>query len=365
MTDARTDNSQVKAEAAAVLRRLQTASYDAARAGSAIMDDAARARLDAIIAQLSGAESALASEIDNPTYRLRDFGHYVQLADSASAAVYVAEASGKSSDAKRAQEVAATFAAINREAASFAHDLFGRRPFDPFLQFDSEKEREEYERRRKERENEVNQHLAAGTPEGNLHALTTMSGQMLDDAQHGAANSPEFEGKWNKLQEQIRRQKEAMRAAGMQENDINKIINDDLRKELHRMGRPAEEIDQIMSSPNPMSAAKEQITHAPDVMNRLGKSIAAHQSAEAVPENVEQKREADLSPLPPHNTSAEAAAGAPAAGIPTAQAEALNFGALLNAAGITTDTTPSTSTGHGLNVAQTSTPNRGQGNSPI
>lgn len=367
MTDQLTDNQkseQVRDAAARILRRLADAEQTTARASSSTRDSDAQARFAAILARLGGAELDLASALSGPgNYDMSALAGYEQLADNAVADAYEAEADGKATES-RDQQDAAMEAVSRREIQSFMDDLFTRRPFDPYLHFDSEQEREEYERRRKEREQEINQHLAEGTPEGNLHALTTAQGQMLDDAAHGAADSPEFQQKWDELMDKIRRQKEAMQAAGMKKNDIDRMINTDLRHELERIGRPAAEIEQIMAHPEPMQAAKEQLSRHEGSVENLSKIITAPEPeikvgvafdtpvavAGAVSDMPKAEAPAVIADASAYMEKiAMAQAPTSAALGAAASSQTLSAAAFLQAAGVTTDATPA-APGHGLNA---------------
>lgn len=91
------------------------------------------------------------------------------------------EASSASSTAKARQLV-----------QSVADDLFRQKLLDPYLEFSSAKDEEEYRKREKGRNEQVDRAMALRTPEGNRRAVELVQEQLRDAGAHGADRSPEF-----------------------------------------------------------------------------------------------------------------------------------------------------------------------------
>jgi hypothetical protein len=77
---------------------------------------------------------------------------------------------------------------------SIATDLFDNKVLDPYLQFDSAKDEEEYRKRERERKSEIDRAMALGTPEGLRRANGLIQDQLRDAEAHGAARSPDYAG---------------------------------------------------------------------------------------------------------------------------------------------------------------------------
>lgn len=116
-----------------------------------------------------------------------------------------AAASGDSADDLLAATTARTRATVQR----IGEDLFERKIFDPYLQFDSEAEERAYRQREAERQEYIRRELAKGTPEGTLNAITATREQIEDAGAHGADRSPEFA----RLLNEARADEESLRSA--------------------------------------------------------------------------------------------------------------------------------------------------------
>jgi hypothetical protein len=86
-------------------------------------------------------------------------------------------------------------AAARQTIQSVAHDIFERKVFDPYLEFASAKDEEEYRKRERERDALVLDQLAKGTPEGTRLATDATIAQIEDAGAHGADRSPGFAAK--------------------------------------------------------------------------------------------------------------------------------------------------------------------------
>lgn len=94
----------------------------------------------------------------------------------------------------QAAEVAlhAASAAARREVASFAHDFYERKIFDPYLRFASPEEEAAYRQREEAYQRAITAASAEGTPEGNLRATRLAIAQLEDAGAHGADASPDY-----------------------------------------------------------------------------------------------------------------------------------------------------------------------------
>lgn len=94
---------------------------------------------------------------------------------------------------QQASEVART------TTANFMRDYYERRVFDPYLQFTSLEDQEEYRRREAARKEAMEKAQAEHTPQGDLRASRIAIEQLQDAGAHGANRSPEFQKDLDKL----------------------------------------------------------------------------------------------------------------------------------------------------------------------
>lgn len=94
-----------------------------------------------------------------------------------------------------------------RSLTAIQRDLFESRVLDPYLQFASADDEEEYRQRERERNEAMQRELAKGTLEGQRRANEIAAAQMADARAHGADASPDF----GRLQSQIEQNSLAIR----------------------------------------------------------------------------------------------------------------------------------------------------------
>ena len=327
---------------AAALSQVRASRAVAEQAASRVLDDQARAALAAIVNQLAGMEGSLSEALDGLWKPSELHQVAAAAAEAVRTAYQVANESGAES-AEKEHEVAHKFVARHEIEAMGKH-LFTDRIFDQWLQFDSAQEQEEHERRRKMREAEAQYYTQSGKPEDALRAIGTMQGQMLDDAAHGATNSPEFERKWNELLEMQQRQVQAMKDMGRSTKDIDDQIRATLRKELQRINKlSAEQIEQVMGSDDPMAAAKAYLSQDRESIARLEQ--ATRQAGQNINSQDLDLNSATQPAASPMESVTTAPAAEPEAKPMSAWARAASQ---LKVAGVTTETAPAPVTGHGL-----------------
>jgi hypothetical protein len=83
--------------------------------------------------------------------------------------------------------------AAHHKVATFVHDFYVRKIFDPYLRFGSPEDEAAYRKREAERERAIKEALAEGTPEGNLRASQLAVEQLKDAGAHGADRSPQYQ----------------------------------------------------------------------------------------------------------------------------------------------------------------------------
>ena len=189
---------------------------------------AAQFDLEQAIAELtrSGAATEMAQS------QLAKIGQLVRAAGSADAQALVAmqasvaglvgEAQAVVQQSRQAgdrAEVGETLAAVDARTRvtvqRIAADLFERRIFDPYLQFDSEEEARAYRQREAERQEYIRRELAKGTAEGALNATNATLAQIDDAGAHGADRSPEYARTRSDVVDARDEQLAAMRRAGV------------------------------------------------------------------------------------------------------------------------------------------------------
>lgn len=82
--------------------------------------------------------------------------------------------------------------ALREEVTALAEDFYEKKKFDPYLRFASAEDEAAYRKREAERQRQIADARAKGTPEGDLAAARILGEQMDDAGAHGADASPEF-----------------------------------------------------------------------------------------------------------------------------------------------------------------------------
>jgi hypothetical protein len=199
MAEDNTDDNKTRAAATVVLHRMQAAHANIERAGSYPPGSAAQSQLAAAISKLVAAEVQLAQAADSPASHIQgtDLAAFEQLMQGVEAEARQAEVTGAAEAAGRALE---TEAARQRETEAIGNDLFQRHIFDPYLHFDSDKDKEEYEKDRARRAQELAAAQALHTPEGDRKAYQILREQLESDGAHGADASPDFKREMGRLE---------------------------------------------------------------------------------------------------------------------------------------------------------------------
>lgn len=335
-SDADKDQSlQDQAEALLTLAHAQMADLQGALA-TLTGDDGLRDRLVAAASQMDGAIGTLSQALRGPSFALRraDLLALQGVVQSYQTTALLTQVAVQSGGSGRAEALGATSTALHAETRALAHDVFGRRIFDPYLRFTSAEDEEAFRKREAEARQYIEAQLARGTPEGNLNAGAGMAGYMLDAHAHGAGNSPDFMPRWNALVDKLERQRAAMRAAGQSTEECDHHLRANVRQYLKKMaGLSDTEIDARLDR---MTSPLEAVTPF------LGKDRASHKLEETaliIADTARTKPE-DL----PRVERMDAATAAAAA--LTIDPETMR--ARLKAAGILTDATPEQVSGHGL-----------------
>lgn len=121
---------------------------------------------------------------------------------ASSSAIQQAKASASGDRAERVGLDAARTSA-RAAAADFTDAYYGRRIFDPYLQFASAEEEAAYRRREEDRRLAIEVARAEGTPEGDLRAVQLAREQLRDAGAHGADASPEYQPMMDRLDRTI------------------------------------------------------------------------------------------------------------------------------------------------------------------
>lgn len=139
-----------------------------------------------------------------------------EIAATVAASQSIAQQSRTPSSAEQADAaLAATSARTRATVQRIGEDLFERKIFDPYLQFDSEEEVRAYRQREAERQEYIRRELAKGTPEGDLNATNATLAQIDDAGAHGADRSPEYARTRATVVDTRDEQLAAMRRAGV------------------------------------------------------------------------------------------------------------------------------------------------------
>jgi len=170
-------------------------------------------------------------------------------------------------------QLAAASAATRREVQSLHADLFEHRIFDGNLRFTSNEDEEAYRRREAEVRKDMEQQLAANTPEGNLNAAGAAMGQMLDAHAHGAGNSPDFLPRWNRLVDTTHKHREALRTEGRSTEEFDRNLGSSVRRYLRDKGLSDAEIEaKLAVVTDPLDAVRPYLRTEQD-MESLGESM--------------------------------------------------------------------------------------------
>ena len=107
---------------------------------------------------------------------------------------------GRANLANSEASSASTTARARQLAQSVADDVFRQKLLDPYLEFSSVEDEEEYRKREKARDAEVKRLLALDTPETNRRAVALLDQQLTDAENHRAGRSPDFANMRQRLQ---------------------------------------------------------------------------------------------------------------------------------------------------------------------
>lgn len=276
----RDQDTQAQADAAALLGRVRSLQGDIQQALGAAAGSPIGSRLADILARLAGAESRLALTLEAPGSggRTADLAALDALIRGIEAvAVSTLHAAAAEASSKAASELAFASGATRQTVETLSGDLFHRRIFDPFLHFASEDDETEYRAREAARQAAIAAALRLHTPEGDLRAGGQMAGQMLDAHAHGAGASPDFLSAWNRLVEQLHRQRAAMQAAGHSTESFDRELAADVRRFLQAKGLSEAQINALLSTgASPLDVVRPYIANDRDtaMLDRMAQRTA-------------------------------------------------------------------------------------------
>ena len=277
------NESQVLRDAAAtVLSQARADLTDIRRAmGQAAGNDGARTRLADASAQISGVTSEISVALGSSSFpygpsELLAFQNTVTSADLSSAIDDSTTSNGK---VRSTASIAAASAATRQEVEDLSRDIFDKHIFDAYLRFSSADDEAAFRARTAATQKYINVELDRHTAEGDLNAGGGMMGSMLDAHAHGAGNSPEFKPRWEKLTDDIGRQRDAMIADGQTTTEFDRNLGDSVHRYLKAKGLSDDEIaGRLKAERNPVAAAKSLLkddrdTRELEFQARLGAHI--------------------------------------------------------------------------------------------
>lgn len=150
-------------------------------AGSILVDGKAQREL---LAQM---ERTLASGAAAPSPSLRS-----EVAGILAGTTSLAQQARAAIDQSGGSSLSAAQARTRASVAQMSRDIYERRIFDPYLQFDSAADEAAYHRREEQNRGAIDDALAEHSPEGDLRAARIMGRQLRDAKDHGADASPQF-----------------------------------------------------------------------------------------------------------------------------------------------------------------------------
>jgi len=130
-------------------------------------------------------------------------------------------------------------------------DLYHKKIFEPYLQFQSEEDERAFREREEANRRAIAAARAKGTPEGEAEALTIEHRQLLDMGAHGATDSPDFAERLKATTEAYQQQRAAMQQTGHDTKQTDAMIAADTRDFLKAKGVPEAEITEAMQSGKP------------------------------------------------------------------------------------------------------------------
>lgn len=107
---------------------------------------------------------------------------------------------GRANLANSEASSASTTANARQVVQSVADDVFRQKLLDPYLEFSSAEDEEEYRKREQARDAEVKRLLALDTPEANKRAVALLDQQLTDAENHGAGRSADIANMRQRLQ---------------------------------------------------------------------------------------------------------------------------------------------------------------------
>lgn len=144
----------------------------------------------------------------------------------------------------------------------------GMKDFEPYLHFTNAQDEADYRRREDERRSYIAAEQANGTPLGDLNAGGAAVGQMTDAAAHGAAQSPEFQQRWQKLTASTDALRSQLIREGKDVSPFDAHLREDLRGIMRAKGVPDAKIGALLAAhrDNPLDAAKEFVAEQKGVI---------------------------------------------------------------------------------------------------
>lgn len=176
-------------------------------------------------------------------------------------AATVAASQSTAQQARTAAEASNTGSLANyaQNARAAVNDVMrGMKDFEPYLHFANAKDEADYRRREEERRAYIAAEQAKGTPVGDLNASGAAVGQMADAAAHGAAESPEFQSRFNRLAQSTQALRDQLIRDGKDVSQFDTHLREDLRTIMRAKGVPDTKIDALLAAhpDNPLEAVK-------------------------------------------------------------------------------------------------------------
>jgi hypothetical protein len=181
---------------------------------------------------------------------------------SAQIATAVASAATTARQAEQASaagdnSVSMSLTAARQTAREAVNEVMrGMKDFDSSLEFANGQDAADYHRREEARRAYIEAEQAKHTPQGDLNASGGAVGQMADAAAHGAAESPEFQRRWDKLVASTDALRTQLVRDGGDVSQFDAHLREDLRAIMRAKGVPDAKIDAMLAAhpDNPLEA---------------------------------------------------------------------------------------------------------------
>lgn len=183
----------------------------------------------------------------------------IAMRDEIAAVVSSAQAAAQQARAAAVEETVSNLSNLAQSARAVVNDTMrGMKDFEPYLHFANAQEEADYRKREDERRAYIAAEQAKGTPESQLNASGAAVGQMADAAAHGAAQSPEFQQRWDKLTASTEALRAQLIREGKDVSEFDKRLREDLRTIMRSKGMSDAKIDALFAAhrDNPLDAAK-------------------------------------------------------------------------------------------------------------